>query len=571
MQEVDEYAVEVLDEGPVLDEMCSVTRELCSALLTLDDFDRRRGAQGQGGGSMPVFGLDYFRDLQRRIRTAPIQCWTVVPSAFFRGRRRRAMTEHMTPLEEVTLRLHQRVPRLAELMELGRGHLVLAGSAVVGAILDDMRHLETDFELFFHGLDRSEADQMLAEIVAFLQVQVPGERTKVTLTRTQNAVHVVFGSEEWGDRDMQRYIFRLRLFQSVREILAAIDLSPCAVAYDPRNGIQMTHLAGFCLATRTCIADPSIRGSHFYSWQLSQLLLRGFAIILPSLREDIMPGGPALEEGGEEPSPREVIRVRHGGRTRGEEWILGKSLPGQMSVAREEDPDHHRRNFGHAIRRLLLVSSPSQSPGDIGLRAAYSNIHNVCDSSSEDLVILWGKNFQELVEHPRAYGFEQIEEVFLTEDLALSRIRLLYGEDAQDFAVAFFKGDLATQQKLKERAKARIASLLEAAQTAGLTWTSRAHIAASCAHRPLASQWYPEGLYDPIVTGLPRELAPTFRLLRMHHPGFASLPLEVYTFLMRDVIIPTLAAETFFTFLEKTVPVDLIGSVSASETETSEG
>ena len=582
----EEFAVEVLDEGPPLDEECSITRDLCASLLTLDDFHRRHASS-----EMPLYGLSYFRDLQSRIRTAPIQVWSIVPSAFFRARRRRAnTTEPMTPDEHVAFRLYERIPHLARLLDVGRGKLILAGASVARALLDDARQTENDFEFFLHHVDRAEADLILENLVSCLQPDCNTPR-KITMTLTRNAssVQIVIGPENNNeglnlnsDRiDVFRYHLKLRLFGSIQEILATMEIPPFSISFDLENGIQMTQLAGFNLATRTYIADPGNRASLYFEFQLSQLIEKGFAILLPSMKEEFLV-----------PNERPLVHIGQQGRTRGDPILFGgksrfengklvENDTMSLLVGREEDPENHRRNFGHALRRLILVKQPLKSSfsfasgGETGRLASFLNIHTICNSENDQLcdenVILFAPSLAALKSEPKAYGFDLLDEVFDCKDVYLSRVRLLFGHRAKDFCAAVFDNDVKTQTKLQNEGKLRVAELLHQSERPGLTWTSPHSSQWAFKKKEdffSASLWYPEELYEPLVTGLPRKYAVTFQLLRLHHSGFASLPGELFDFLMRDVIIPTFAAETLCAFLEKAMPVELLSS--ASETETSE-
>ncbi len=185
---------------------------------------------------------------------------------------------------------------------------------------------------------------------------------------------------------------------------------------------------------------------------------------------------------------------------------------------------------------------------------------------------LTGDSLDDLVNRPCAFGFDKVDEIFAERDIPLSRAKLLFGPDAIRYASAFLDKDPEIDD-LIVRAKARVRDRLEAAQKPGLLWErSNGWNFVPCTMSPRA--WYPAGLYEPTLSGLPRLFAPVFRQLRCQHAGFRSLPSDVLKLLMRSYIMPVIAADVIKDWLSKarvTKLPDLGVSCSESETITSEG
>ncbi len=565
MDALREYAVEIFDPQPP-DDDCTVTRAVLEALMTQDDAFLRCGRA-------PLLGFEYFKDLQSRLQAAPVETWAVVPTPHFRARRRRVVDSTFSKEQLVKKRLLERFPLLDELLELGRGRMVMAGGAVIMAILEDITFVgHSHAEFFFHNVGcEEEANELLLRLVRCLLAATTsaGEtpRLRAILTRTQTMLQVSLcqGNSlepQWGgDSEATHYRFRLRLHASVEEALLQMEMAPCGVAFDGHR-IVMTPLAAFGLATRSLIADPGARRSGLYEWHLQSFVERGFCILLPSLREDLTGEGGARENN--------VVRMGQGGRTRGALLQLGGGI---MTAGREDDRENHRHNFGHVARRLLLVGdlAPNHSfrAHDMLVSYGYLNIHHVCQEGAASLVTLTGETLEELLERPVAFGLNKIDEVFAERDMSLSRTRLLFGEDAVAYAEAFLNKDVCIDA-IVVRAKARVRERLLAAQRPGLQWERGGgggwgFVAETMPPR----QWYPRDLYEPTLTGLPRLYAPVFRQLRAQHAGFASLPKDLMRFLMRNYVI---VEDVVTQWLAKSkAAVSETVSCSESETITSEG
>ncbi len=115
------------------------------------------------------------------------------------------------------------------------------------------------------------------------------------VSKTKKRVLFVYEScrydSQWGDSEAIHYRFRLRMFSCVEEILLQSELAPCGVALDADLGFVMSPLAAFNIATRSIIADPSVRRSAAFEWHLQSFLERGFCVVLPSLKDDLSATG----------------------------------------------------------------------------------------------------------------------------------------------------------------------------------------------------------------------------------------------------------------------------------------
>ncbi len=553
-----DFAVEIIDEPPPPEDDCSVTREVLAALLTQDDNLRRDPA----AATLRTFAD--MRDLQGRLQAAPVETWAVVPTPHFRARRRRAADGTLSKEQQVRRRLLERFPLLDELLEIGRGRMVVGGPAVALAILEDLSlagHCHADF--FLHNVERDEeADELLARLVRFLvaasgAAETPRARVVLTRTRGMLQVSLCSGSHDaqWGDPDATHYRFRLRLHRSVQEIVLAAEAAPSGVALGCSGAIVMSPLAAFCLATRSLVADPSVRRSSLYEWHLQAHLERGFCVLLPSLKEELSMG-----------REHNVVRTGQGGRTRGAVLQLGGGI---ILVGREDDRDNHRHNFGHVAKRLLIVGDLAANHSfrgyDMLASYGYLNIHHVCQGSV-GLVMLTGDSLEDLLERPSAFGLDKIDEVFAERDVSLSRIRLMFGEDAVAYAEAYLRKD-PDIDAIVARAKARVREWLIGAQQPGLQW-ERTHGWGHVPDTMPARQWYPRDLYEPTLSGLPPRFAPVFRQLRLRHAGFAALPRDVMRLLMRCYIVPAVADDIIEQWLARSRPSGLSETVSCSESET---
>jgi hypothetical protein len=214
--------------------------------------------------------------------------------------------------------------------------------------------------------------------------------------------------------------------------------------------------------------------------------------------------------------------------------------------------------------------SPTHHYGGVGETPkvyGYLNIHHACESGSDDRIILTGASFDSLLNHPKAFGFDTIDEIYDSNDVTLGRVKLMYGPDAKEYAAAFFNGDAEKQTILMNSAKSRVRETLLNAQKPGIFWVPNTQwnfVPQLLSPR----QWYPENRYRPTVTGLARSYVVIFALLRRNHGGFQSLSNDLFRFLMYNYLIRLFATDIWEAFLRHSKLHDSI--ISASETETSE-
>lgn len=563
-----DYFVEVVEEDAKAKPETVINKEVVEAWITLQSVWRSRG-------DWPLVGFSYFQDLKDRLKNVNIDVWGLVPAPHFRGRRRDDYRENLpeddraSPEKVALFRLNSMFPHLQEILDMGQGKLLVSGGSVVRSLMEDLnsRYQETDADLFFYGVNEREAEELLERIVESLckdrqcaTLSRAGEyydsdssddearRAKdqrVSLLRSGHMVQVRIFDSRWHS---WTYQFVLRLHSSPQQVLGATDLSCCGIGYSPSLGLIMTPSAAFSLATRTIIADPLGNGSRSYESRLTKYVDRGFAVLLPSLG--------AFSSAPPPPDEQRPPRGRGRGRmTIKPEVSLGDRRKG-MTIAREVQ-NADRRNFQNVSHRLLETIRP-ESESDYGTNTEEDiGTNNICminmTGGDLDFVLLSGSTFKDLLWNPVAFGEKQMEELYNYTSLTVAFAQKIYGPDTLQFCDAWLNGDYAALEVVNNRTKQRILSVLQTAMETrkGLRWVvANSGISGSFRPRPIAPrQWYPPDMYVPSYSGLPVKYAPTLRLLRRFHPGWASLPNDVLRLLMRYYIIPAIAWETINTLI----------------------
>ena len=140
-----------------------------------------------------------------------------------------------------------------------------------------------DVDVFFHGIDREDAQAKLVHLLRKLRRAVKmeaGVEHDVVFVKTPNTITVESGSPR---RKIQ---FITRLYSTAAEVLNGFDIDACCLGYDGVD-VTITERAVEALRTRINTVNLAIRG-ECYEMRLLKYAERGFAICAPGLeRNDI--------------------------------------------------------------------------------------------------------------------------------------------------------------------------------------------------------------------------------------------------------------------------------------------
>ncbi len=285
-----------------------VDDEFIRKLISSDEICRGRNGRGLG---WPLLTGDDLVNTIAMFRAAQFKTQKPLAGPYHRSHRERnSKDSHFIRFETDTEKSWRKLdPELTvdRILEMGRGHLIVAGGSVARVFHDGQNvHCIKDYDFFFIGLNADQietAEDILAEVIRFLDFQRrtwneenPDEalyRNGHFITWSEKVVTVKF-----GDAGVPSFQFILRLYPNVGNRIANIslpiggfDLHSCAVARAlGENGIPQIYatLAGaFALGTMTNVLMTS-RMSTSMIPRLSKYRHRGFDIYFPGTTKEHM-------------------------------------------------------------------------------------------------------------------------------------------------------------------------------------------------------------------------------------------------------------------------------------------
>lgn len=227
------------------------SKELCTALLTLYDYDK---------SNPRLLNYDDFLLLFNKINVSFAEMAKLYDMCFLdRNQGSQIFKDHIGSKEDVLERLICFYPMVEFIFSQGGNNVVVMGEAVMKSITSNKWEVgdwyrECDF--YFVGLDEKEALEVLGKYVnTFFQ-----HGSVAKLTRTSEKVEIIFKRDE---HNFDTYRFWLQIFPSVEELIKSCDLPNYAVAYQPNRGVLMSFSAAFSISTQTLIVDPKRRNFGF--------------------------------------------------------------------------------------------------------------------------------------------------------------------------------------------------------------------------------------------------------------------------------------------------------------------
>jgi hypothetical protein len=186
-------------------------------------------------------------------------------------------------------------PYITELLELGNGHLVACGGAIVNAILQPLCSAKSsDIDIFFYDLTPDEAGKMRITAIIFLveKWKLHPDIEEIFIKRNEFTTTVCIATKE-GNFDpivgnyeeYHRYEFQFihRIYPTISSIIGGFDLSACMVAYDG-NEIYATPLGMWSMQNKSIIIDTKRRSTSF-EHRLRKYQRYGFRLIFPGLTQ----------------------------------------------------------------------------------------------------------------------------------------------------------------------------------------------------------------------------------------------------------------------------------------------
>lgn len=285
-----------------------VDDEFIRTLISSDEICRGRNGQGLG---WPLLTGEDLMSTITMFRCARFKTQKPLAGPYYRSHGDpNSKDSHFEHFEIDTEKSWRKLdPQLIvdRILELGRGHLIVAGGSVAHVFQANRGvHFVNDYDFFFIGLNPDQiavAEDILAEAIRFLDFQRRTwneENPEIALDRNG---HFITWSEKvvtvkFGDAGIPSFQFILRLYPNVGNRIANIslpiggfDLHSCAVARAlDENGIPQiyTTLAGaFALGTMTNVLMTS-RMSTSMIPRLSKYRHRGFDIYFPGTTKEHM-------------------------------------------------------------------------------------------------------------------------------------------------------------------------------------------------------------------------------------------------------------------------------------------
>lgn len=252
-------------------------RKFATALMTLDDFDRQKPK---------LLGFEEFKSIFNKTHTSEARAGGLVEDGCFYkpSRSRHADTVNSNfEMSAIVAELISSHRILEVILREGNGHIVVAGDAVLRAILakfgfrQSMKLEIVKCRLYFVGVDEEEALQLLEKVVTACVAEFgPMEFLRSTTSLQMN----VISERGFGDHS---YILCLETFKSIEDLICHFDVSCKGIGYCPEKGIFMSFMAAVSISTQTIIVDPSKRNDGFESW-LELYYEAGFGLMFPSLK-----------------------------------------------------------------------------------------------------------------------------------------------------------------------------------------------------------------------------------------------------------------------------------------------
>eukprot|EP00854_Cymbomonas_tetramitiformis_P018187 gene18187-21666_t len=138
--------------------------------------------------------------------------------------------------------------------------------------LHDVGYPGSDIDLFFYGLEETEAKAKMIEVYEAICEAIPYE---VIVFRSTHAVTIV---SQYPYRHIQ---IVLRLYSSPYEVLAGFDVDTCAVGFDGKD-VWVAPRCHQALVSQILPVDMT-RRSPTYEMRLAKYASRGFEVAVPAL------------------------------------------------------------------------------------------------------------------------------------------------------------------------------------------------------------------------------------------------------------------------------------------------
>lgn len=195
-------------------------------------------------------------------------------------------------------RLVKNYPLIDKILELGQGHLIVAGGAITSAINGNK---SGDCDFFFIGYNNEEdAFNLLREVVEYIENYVQnstkehGSEEVIYITRSQNVttIHIPHSYEKPTMKAQTlQFVHRIypdmgNLETNISLVIGGFDLFSCAIAYYNQQ-FYATPAGVFSLANRLNIVMTS-RFSTSMAKRLEKYRNKGFKILFPGTTRKIM-------------------------------------------------------------------------------------------------------------------------------------------------------------------------------------------------------------------------------------------------------------------------------------------
>lgn len=205
-----------------------LTREVAAALLTIDWLSRRRQR-------WPLVGA---AELHRLLAAGLFRDTTMVRSQRHYYKFGAISISVDTEAGE---RLLARFPGLECVFAAGGDHVMVAGGAVVGALLG---RPSGDVDIFVFGLGEDDATQLLHKMVRALVDYAQDIGESVEVLHSGHCISVLLLDADYRG-DSRKFDFVLRLYERPDQVLGCFDIPVCSIGYSPHLGIVATQLAAY--------------------------------------------------------------------------------------------------------------------------------------------------------------------------------------------------------------------------------------------------------------------------------------------------------------------------------------